>query len=113
MMDSNVEIVIGGTLPQKIASCLEVMDRFLRQKDPIVSSIVVAEKNVSDTKFSSVTEAVAHILGIRDIKTVSPLSTLPEIGMDSIMGTEIKQTLENNFEIVLSAQEVKTLSFAK
>lgn len=113
MTDASVETAIGGTLQQRIASCVEVLDKFLRQKEPIVSSIVVAEKSQTSGNFSTPTEAVAQILGIRDVKTVSPHSTLPEIGMDSIMGTEIKQVLEKDFEIVLTAQEIKTLSFSK
>jgi fatty acid synthase len=33
--------------------------------------------------------------------------------MDSLMGAEIKQTLERNYDLVLSAQEIRGLTFGK
>lgn len=33
--------------------------------------------------------------------------------MDSLMGAEIKQTLERNYDIVLGVQEIRNLTFAK
>jgi len=35
------------------------------------------------------------------------------MGMDSMMALEIKQTLEREFDISLTAQDIRTLSFAK
>lgn len=40
-------------------------------------------------------------------------STLADLGMDSLMGAEIRQTLERNYDLVLSAQEIRTLTFAR
>lgn len=61
------EAVIGGTLPQRIASCMEVLDHFLNQQGPVMSSFVLAEKAVSAKSEGSgqrdLVEAVAHILG--------------------------------------------------
>ena len=37
-------------------------------------------------------------------------STLAELGMDSLMGAEIKQTLERNFDLVLSVGEIRNLT---
>jgi acyl carrier protein len=50
--------------------------------------------------------------GIRDLKTVSLHSTLAELGMDSMMTVEIKQSLERDFEVFLTAQEIRSLTFA-
>ncbi|CAH1108585.1 unnamed protein product [Psylliodes chrysocephalus] len=36
-----------------------------------------------------------------------------DLGMDSLMGTEIKQTLERNYDLVLRAQEVRALTFGR
>ncbi|XP_011705573.1 PREDICTED: fatty acid synthase-like, partial [Wasmannia auropunctata] len=50
---------------------------------------------------------------IKDMKVVSRSMTLTELGMDSMMAVEIKQTLEREFDIFLTAQEIRTLTFAK
>ena len=59
--------VVGGTLPQRITSCLAALDCFLNQPCPVMSSYVPAEKmagkrDAGAAKLSLV-EAVAHILG--------------------------------------------------
>jgi len=53
------------------------------------------------------------ITDIRDIKVVSQNSSLAEFGMDSLMVVEIKQTLEREFDLYLTAQEIRSLTFAK
>lgn len=47
------------------------------------------------------------------MKTINHASTLADLGMDSLMGAEIKQTLERNYDLVLSAQEIRGLTFGK
>lgn len=39
--------------------------------------------------------------------------SLVELGMDSTMAVEIKQTLEREFDIFLTAQDIRNLNFAK
>lgn len=106
---------VGGTLPQRMSSCLATMDIFLQQPHSVVSSIVLAEKRKSggDGNQVSLIDAVANILGIKDSKTVAPSATLADLGMDSLMGAEIKQTLERNYDVVLSAQEIRALTFGR
>lgn len=106
---------VGGTLPQRMSSCLSTMDLFLQQPNAVVASMVLAErrKGSGDGNQVSLTDAVANILGIKDSKTVSPASTLADLGMDSLMGAEIKQTLERNYDVVLSAQEIRALTFGR
>ena len=57
--------VIGGTLPQRMASCLTCLDQFLNQTNPVVSSFVLAEKNKKQeaSENKSIVTAVLHILG--------------------------------------------------
>ncbi|KAK2587686.1 hypothetical protein KPH14_003803 [Odynerus spinipes] len=113
MGDNDLEI--GGTLPQRMNSCLSTMDMFLQQLHPILSSIVLAEKHKTGDGASDVSllDTVANILGIKDSKTMNPNNTLGDLGMDSLMGTEIKQILERNHDLVLSPQEIRNLTFAK
>lgn len=61
------DAVIGGTLPQRMASCLEVLDRFLSQQRAVMSSFVLAER-VQVAKGEGggqkdLVDTVAHILG--------------------------------------------------
>ncbi|CAH0713521.1 unnamed protein product, partial [Brenthis ino] len=113
MQDEDVQLEIGGTLQQRISSCLLSLDKFLKQDAVIVSSIVVAEKKAGGSGCGSIVDAVAQIMGIKDLKTVSQQVSLAELGMDSMMAVEIKQTLEREFEIFLTAQDIRTLTFAR
>lgn len=66
-MNSN-DVTIGGTKPQRIASCLAVLDQFLQQSCPVVSSFVLAAKEVGRAGGGSSSSrdllgAVAHVLG--------------------------------------------------
>lgn len=105
--------VVGGTLPQRIPSCMQALDTFLNLNHPIVSSFLKAEisstnKNDSDSNVDAVT-SVAQILGVSDVTQINPDTQLGDLGLDSLMGVEIKQTLERNFSLVLSAKEIRTV----
>lgn len=114
MAEDNQEVVIGGTLQQKISNCLEMLDELLSQNsNSIVSSMVVAEKRSSGSNGGSIVDTVINILGLRDLKTISLHSTLAELGMDSMMAVEIKQTLERQFEVFLTPQDIRSMTFAK
>ena len=67
LLRGNSDASIGGTLPQRMSSCLATLDEFLCQPYAVVSSFVLAEstRTKSDTAASSASlrEVVAHILG--------------------------------------------------
>ncbi|XP_046832934.1 fatty acid synthase-like isoform X1 [Vespa crabro] len=113
MQDDDKELVIGGTLQQKITSCLKEMNRFLVQDKPIVASMIVAEKRLGGDSEENVVNTVLKIMCIKDLKSINPRTSLAELGMDSMMGVEIKQTLEREFEIYLKAEDIRSLNFAK
>lgn len=93
-------IVIGGSKPQRMASVLQTMDLFMQQPYAILSSIVVAEKGIADAGSGvGLVKTIANILGLKDTKNVSDLASLGDLGMDSLMVAEIKQTLERSFDI--------------
>lgn len=52
-------------------------------------------------------------VGIKDPSSVSADTTLGDLGLDSLMGVEIKQMLERNFDITLTAKEIRTLTFSR
>ncbi|XP_025199126.1 fatty acid synthase-like isoform X2 [Melanaphis sacchari] len=107
------DTVVGGTLPQRMASCLSAFDVFLQHPQPVLASMVLAEKRKGGSGGAgqvSLIEAVANILGIKDTKNINASATLADLGMDSLMGAEIKQTLERNYDLVLSVGEIRTLT---
>ncbi|XP_036142914.1 fatty acid synthase-like [Monomorium pharaonis] len=113
MQEDEKELIIGGTLQQKISCCLDELDKFLLQSQPVVSSMVVAEKKTRSIGHGIPTEIIADILDIKDMKVVSQNTSLAELGMDSMMAVEIKQTLERDFDIFLTPHEIANLTFAK
>uniref|UniRef100_UPI00398F77C5 fatty acid synthase n=1 Tax=Pristiophorus japonicus TaxID=55135 RepID=UPI00398F77C5 len=111
------DTVIGGTLPQKISSCLEVLDQFLNQSHPVMCSFVLAQKKVVIKTDGSgqrdLIAAVANILGARDINGLNPDSTLADLGLDSLMAVEVRQTLERDYEIIMTMREIRQLTINK
>ncbi|KAL4648124.1 fatty acid synthase [Arapaima gigas] len=111
------DAVIGGTLPQRISSCMEVLDRFLNQPLPVMSSFVLAERTVTAKNESAgqrdLVEAVAHILGVRDVNNLNADTSLADLGLDSLMGVEVRQTLERDYDIVMSMREIRQLTINK
>ena len=53
------------------------------------------------------------LAGFHDLKTISLNSTLAELGMDSMTTVEIKETLEREFEVYLTPQEIRKLTFVR
>lgn len=51
--------------------------------------------------------------GIKDPSTVLPNLTMLELGLDSLIGTDIQQFLEINYGVIMNTQEVRELSFDK
>jgi len=51
--------------------------------------------------------------GIKDALAVNPDLTLGDLGLDSLMSVEIKQSLERDHDISMSAKEIRALTFAK
>jgi len=54
----------------------------------------------------------AYVAGF-DASSVNPDVTLRDLGIDSLMGVELRQTLQRNYGISLSGEEIRALTFAK
>ncbi|XP_011371965.1 fatty acid synthase [Pteropus vampyrus] len=115
-MGSN-DTVVSGTLPQRIASCLNVLDLFLSLPYPVLSSFVLAEETATGHRDGDgqqdLVKAVAHILGIRDLATVNMDSSLVDLGLDSLMGVEVQQILEREHDLVVSLRDIQQLTLRK
>lgn len=110
------DTVIGGTLPQRIASCLEVLDLFLCRGRPVMSSFVLAERTVVKGESggqADLVEAVANILGVRDVSSLNAEATLADLGLDSLMGVEVRQTLERDYDLVMAMRDIRLLTINK
>ncbi|GAB0100745.1 Fatty acid synthase [Sergentomyia squamirostris] len=108
------DTILAGTLPQRMVSCLEIMDLFMQQPHPVLLTMVVGDKRIvnSSSKLSLVS-CVADIMGVKDLENISDSMTLADFGMDSLMGVEIRHMLEINFDMMLSAQDIRHLTFGK
>lgn len=109
----NLDKDIGGTLQQGIASCLEVLDRLLVSTDAIVSSMVVADKDVGEEGKRNIIDTILKIMGVRDKKSISMDSTLTQLGIDSLMGVEIQQVVERDYDITFTSQELRSLTLSQ
>ena len=111
------DTVIGGTLPQRMSSCLAVLDSFLNQPHAVVSSFVPAEKKVKSSEDqgdkADLVQSIANILGVQDVKSVWPDTSLGDLGLDSLMGVEVKQTLERDYDIVMPMKDIRALTINK
>ena len=102
--------VLLGTLPQTVDSCLEVLDAALQQKNPIASSIVVAEKGKKKGEKGGLLARMSKIFGIKDIDSLSNDKKLTELGMDSLIGVELKQTLERDYDLPVTKELLLSLT---
>ncbi|XP_050427979.1 fatty acid synthase-like [Adelges cooleyi] len=111
----NDEKEINGTLAQKMSSCLRVLDILLSHNSAVVTSHVIPNKRkqTSDSKAQSLTDAVAAIMGIQDPASVKPAATLADLGMDSLMAVDIKQSIERGYGLTLTNTEIQKLKFSE
>lgn len=102
---------VFGMKPQRIQSCLDVLDGLLScSEHPIVSTVVVAEKLKDLKNTKNLIETLMTAMGIPDVKSISLDKPISELGMDSLGGAEIQQTLEREFGITMTLQELKTIT---
>lgn len=71
LQEINMDMEISGTLPQRISSCLEVLDDLIHCEEPVVASMLVAEKRSDEVKKGNIVDAVLNIMSIRDKKSIS------------------------------------------
>lgn len=110
LIDKKADMEISGTLPQRITNCMEVLDTLLIVDEPVVASMMIAEKRSNDAEKGNVIDVVLGIMSIRDKKSVSKDTLLAQLGMDSLTGVEIQQVLERDYDVVFTAQEMRTLT---
>lgn len=73
------DAVVGGTLPQRVASCLEALGALLARPHAVAASMVLADKRrAGAAQLQDVVSAVANILGehAARMRTPRPPGTL-------------------------------------
>lgn len=82
MLEKRTETSIGGTLPQKIHSCMDYLDILLKSSDAIVASMVVAEKSMNQNMSmgNHTLNSIMNVMSIKDLKTISLDSKLSDLG---------------------------------
>ncbi|XP_077526204.1 fatty acid synthase-like isoform X2 [Haemaphysalis longicornis] len=110
-MGSDAEV--HGMVPQRIASCLEVLDRFLCcQKGPVVSCLVKSDQSFKPRiqEKQDLVQATADIIGMKEWSTFNSHVTLGELGLDSLMGFKVQEAIELHCGLVLSMREIRQLT---
>ncbi|XP_070508492.1 fatty acid synthase-like [Chironomus tepperi] len=110
-IQSNMEI--STTLMQSIYSCLQVMDSLITSNEPIVTSLVIAEKAASSKGRNLLLQQVIRALGIKDINAYPKDTKIIDLGMDSILTVEIIQLIEKHFNVQLTVNDIRTMTLAQ
>jgi fatty acid synthase, animal type len=97
------------TVDTEILSFFNELDPLLTSQEPIVRALVVAKPSNRDMK-GNIFDSIMNILAFPNEKPVDMNKTLSELGMDSIMICEIKQTLERELESNLTTTNLYSLT---
>ncbi|KAJ8667374.1 hypothetical protein QAD02_009036 [Eretmocerus hayati] len=102
---------LRGYAVQRISSCLEELDKMMKQNKTIVCCMILSEKKSDISSSVSVIETVLNIMDMKDLTGVNLNTPLSQLGMDSMMAVEIKQTLERVHGIFMNVQDLRNLNF--
>lgn len=112
--NSNNAVILGLT-GQRMHSCLSTLDQFLRCKDSVVTCYVKAEKADGNDSVATadIIKVVSRILGLKDMQSLDPNSTLGSLGIDSLIAVEIQQILERIIGSTVSLKQVKEMKISE
>lgn len=78
---------VGGTVPQRIASCMEALGALLAQPHAVAASMVLADKRrAQQAPKQDLVHAVANILGIKDPSKVCCLFAYYATKLNGLFG---------------------------
>ncbi|GFR18245.1 fatty acid synthase [Trichonephila clavata] len=99
------EAMIAGVVAQGVKSCLDALDAFCQQDCPVVSSYVTAEQTKKSVQ-GDVMAQIMKFLGINE-STTTGSRRIGEMGIDSIVGVEMKQMIESYTNVSITMQEIQ------
>ncbi|MEQ2172884.1 hypothetical protein GOODEAATRI_025951, partial [Goodea atripinnis] len=50
---------------------------------------------------------------VHDVNCLNADASLADLGLDSLMGVEVRQTLERDYDIVMAMREIRQLTISK
>ncbi|KAI1278799.1 Fatty acid synthase [Halotydeus destructor] len=114
MAHSNGTVILGLT-SQRMHSCLSHLDQFMQSREAVVCCYVKAEKQSSDdiTDTGDILKLVSRILGLKDISSVDPTTSLGSLGIDSLIAVEIQQIIERVQGSQVPLKQVKELTIGQ
>uniref|UniRef100_A0A6P7GEP3 Fatty acid synthase-like n=1 Tax=Diabrotica virgifera virgifera TaxID=50390 RepID=A0A6P7GEP3_DIAVI len=103
----------GNLLHQKPESCWKALEQFMILGAATCMSCVYKNNQEEAKKEKTPIDIVANILGIANIDTVDKHKPFNNFGVDSLMASEIKQILYQEFNKVIEVEDVRKLNFEK
>lgn len=107
------QLEFGIAAPQSIGSLLEQHDRLLLHPEPIVACTATATKKGVDGEKRNLIDMLMRLLNIKDRKGISLNSTFSQLGIDSLAGVELHQTIEREYGIAVSSSEIRSLTISQ
>lgn len=104
--NENAELV--GMKQQRVDRCMAVLDDLLFANSAIVTSGVIPHKKIVDE--SNVLNKILRIFGLKNVKKVPVGATLADLGLDSLVISEVKQILEREVNVDISPNDLKNLT---
>ncbi|XP_067015128.2 fatty acid synthase isoform X2 [Anabrus simplex] len=106
---------LDDVLVQGLPSSLEAVDSFLKQPNPLVSSILVPKKQIVEISPAPFMELTAKLLGFKDAKTLAthPNTQLLDLGLDSMTVEVIREQLKEQLGLYMSATDVSELTVSR
>ncbi|KAK9891622.1 hypothetical protein WA026_015585 [Henosepilachna vigintioctopunctata] len=106
---------VGYYIAQPVSSYYDVLQEFLLNSSGILASSLLRDVIQTIRVGDSLLESLMKLFGITNPEKLSDDTTLLELGMDSLMGFEIKQYLyrEHNIDITVSELRSKTIKEIK
>ncbi|KAG5674223.1 hypothetical protein PVAND_004203 [Polypedilum vanderplanki] len=113
-MEFNRRLKLSYQFPlQSLASFLEQHDFLLNHPEPIVACTVTIDKSLITDKKKNFIEMLMEALNIEDRKSISMSSTFSQLGIDSLAGIEMQQLIEKEYGVLVSLNELRSLTLAK
>ncbi|GFU53362.1 fatty acid synthase [Nephila pilipes] len=107
--DFGTDFTMNGLMAQSVHSCLEALDIFCQQDNPVVTSYVTSELTQKADQKNKMSQFI-KILGYDDMSQIDTKRNLGEMGLDSFIKVETKDFIEFHSGSILSLQEIQGMN---